>query len=94
MINLKLGYIMNLNKLEIKRQSLELQFSNIFEKIDDLEYKKFEIEQVYKTKPQYPDNYYHNKMDKIDEKIYRLEDKQGKIQEKIDSIMIKLNITY
>ncbi len=92
---------MNLNKLEIKRQSLELQFSNICKKIDDLEYKKYELEEIetqvaiLSGSDDYQFNEkYHNKMSKIDDKIYKLEDKQGIIQDKIDSIMDKLNITY
>ncbi len=92
---------MNLNKLEIKRQSLELKFSNISKKIDDLEYKKHELEEIETQMAllsgsndfQFNEKY-NNKMFKIDDKIYKLEEKQGEIQDRIDSIMLKLNITY
>jgi chromosome segregation ATPase len=84
---------MNLNKLEIKRQSLELQFSNIYKQIEELENKRFFYEELSQM------NYnssikYINRINRIDDKIYKLEDKQGTIQDKIDSIMDKLNITY
>lgn len=92
---------MNLNKLEIKRQSLELKFSNICKQIDDLEYKKFELEEIatqvviLSGSDDYQFNEkYNNKMFKIDDKIYKLEEKQGEVQDRIDSIMLKLNITY
>jgi predicted nuclease with TOPRIM domain len=92
---------MNLNKLEIKRQSLELKFANICKQIDELEYKKFELEEIatqvaiLSGSDDYQFNSkYNNKMFKIDDKIYKLEEKQGEVQDRIDSIMLKLNITY
>ena len=84
---------MNLDKLEIKRQSLELQFSNICHQIDELEHTKLDYEKLSKMNHN-PSTKYDSRINRIDDKIYKLEDKQNEIQDKIDSIMIKLNITY
>jgi len=84
---------MDLNKLEIKRQSLELKFSNIFKQIEELETTRFFYEKLSQMNYN-SSNKYNSRINKIEDKIYKLEDKQGIIQDKIDSIMLKLKIKY
>lgn len=76
---------MNLNKLEIKIQDLELQFSNICQQIEELENTRFFYEKLSQMNHN-SSNKYNSKINRIDDKIYKLEDKQG--------IIIREAMTY
>ena len=77
-------------------QILELEFQTIGNEIERMENIQFEIEKRYP--PFYNCSNWTEKDDRkyseIQDKIYELECKQGEVQDKIDSIMDKIGISY
>ena len=71
--------------LEIKRQALELKFAVITEKIELIHDQIIDLEEDIKN---------DNKVSRLSDKQYNLVIKQGEIQDKIEILMNKMNITY
>lgn len=74
-------------------QVLELRFSTYQDEIEKLEAKMWDIE-IEQAENDYWTSKAEREYSKLEDKIYKLEIAQGKTQDKIDSIMEKLGITY
>ncbi len=88
----KQGTLNRINKLELK-------FSNLCKKIEETENSIFWLEEhetelaIMGVKSSFG-NKYNNKYDRLENKRYLLEEKQGEVQDKIDLLMKSIGVSY